>query len=276
MHPSKKSEMGSSSKNSKHTFLPPGALTRQRGQSFRFMDSVRVSTEMRTLINQFKVMQETPRSKSAYDLSELAKKTNLLPPSFDPTKDDVTFSHDEYKVVNNTLKRKSAGGRAQSFTSVSSIRGSAKKRCLDEKSKGRKNATYDLSELAKKNNLVPPSFDPMEDDVTFPHDEYEVVNDTLKRKSGSEIQRTSIEKSKGYNATNFDKKEIAQNKNLQPDFDRVEDDTSFPHEDLEVMQETLRSTPVNDLSELAKKTNLVPLGFEPMEDVPLIPREKLK
>ncbi|MCD7454299.1 hypothetical protein HAX54_024263 [Datura stramonium] len=34
---------------------------------------------------------------------------------------------------------------------------------------------------------------------------------------------------------------------MRHDFDRVEDDTSFPHEDLEVMQETLRSTPDDPL-----------------------------
>ncbi|MCD9639593.1 hypothetical protein HAX54_024228, partial [Datura stramonium] len=63
MDPSNKSKMGSSSENSKHTFLPPGALARVRGQSFISMGSVRVSGKKRTLMNQFKVMQETRRRK---------------------------------------------------------------------------------------------------------------------------------------------------------------------------------------------------------------------
>ncbi|MCD7471901.1 hypothetical protein HAX54_012690 [Datura stramonium] len=228
MNPSKKSEMRSSSKNSKHTFLPPGALARGPEQSFRSMGSVRVNAEKRTLINQFKVMQETQRSKPAYDLSELANKTNLLPPNFDPTKDDVTFPHDEYEVVNNTLKRKSAIGSDVQRTSI-------------EKSKGYSATNSDTNKLAQNKSLIQSNFDRVEDDTSFPHEDLEVMQETLGSTPGSDIQRTSIEKSKGYSATNSDKNELAQNNSLiQSDFDRVEDDTSFPHEDLKVMQETLK------------------------------------
>ncbi|MCD7471900.1 hypothetical protein HAX54_012689 [Datura stramonium] len=74
-----------------------------------------------------------------------------------------------------------ARGRAQSFTSVSSIRGSAEQRTLDGKSKGCKNAVNDLSELAKNTNLVPPDFDPMEDDPLLPRDKVEVMQDMTRR-----------------------------------------------------------------------------------------------
>jgi len=60
----KKSEMGSSSKNLKQSFLPPGALARGRGQSLKSMGSVRVTAEKRTLIDPTNRMLETLRSKS--------------------------------------------------------------------------------------------------------------------------------------------------------------------------------------------------------------------
>lgn len=66
MNPSniKKSEMGSSLKNIKQSYLPPGALARGRGQSFKSMGSVRVTAEKRTLIGQTEITQETLRSNS--------------------------------------------------------------------------------------------------------------------------------------------------------------------------------------------------------------------
>jgi len=66
MNPSifKKSEMGSSSKNFKQSFLPPGALARGRGQSLKSMGSVRVTAEKRNLIDQTDITLETMRSKS--------------------------------------------------------------------------------------------------------------------------------------------------------------------------------------------------------------------
>ncbi|MCD9639067.1 hypothetical protein HAX54_023349, partial [Datura stramonium] len=94
MNPPKKSEMGSSSNNSNHTFLPSSALARGRGQSFRSMGSVRVSAEKRTLINQFKVMQETPRSKLGILFSKAA-----IGFYFDRVKDDTFFPHEDIEVM---------------------------------------------------------------------------------------------------------------------------------------------------------------------------------
>ncbi|MCD9638209.1 hypothetical protein HAX54_022032 [Datura stramonium] len=87
--------------------------------------------------------------------------------------------------------------------------------------------------------------------------QFEVMQETPRSKPGSDVQRTSIGKSKGYSATNSDMNKLAQDKNfMQPDFDRVED--------------------VNDLSELAKKTNLVPPDFDLMEDDPLLPQDEVE
>ncbi|MCD7456888.1 hypothetical protein HAX54_033481, partial [Datura stramonium] len=125
-------------------------------------------------------------------------------------KDDVTFPHDEYEVVNDTPKRKSGSyvqrtstgkskgcsatnsytnelaqktGRGKGLTSLGSVRGSLDNETLIIKSKGLNPTTYYQNAVSKKTNLVPLSFDPMEDFVTFPHEEYEVLNDTLKIKS---------------------------------------------------------------------------------------------
>ncbi|XP_015165503.1 uncharacterized protein [Solanum tuberosum] len=70
MNPSifKKSEMGSSSKNFKQSFLPPGALARGRGQSLKSIGSVRVTAEKRNLIDQTEITLETLRSKSEKEI----------------------------------------------------------------------------------------------------------------------------------------------------------------------------------------------------------------
>jgi len=56
------------------------------------------------------------------------------------------------------------------------------------------------------------------------------------------VQRTSIGESKGYSVVSSDMNVRAHNMTLrQPDFNPVEHVTSFPHDDLEAMQEALRS-----------------------------------
>ncbi|KAG5585130.1 hypothetical protein H5410_045564 [Solanum commersonii] len=62
--------MGSSSKNLKQSFLPPGALARGRGQSLKSMGSVRVTAEKRTLIDPTNRMLETMRSKSEKEIGQ--------------------------------------------------------------------------------------------------------------------------------------------------------------------------------------------------------------
>ena len=58
------------------------------------------------------------------------------------------------------------------------------------------------------------------------------------------VQGTSIGKSKGCSAAYSDRNELASDKNnMQPGLDLIEDETSFPHENLDEMQETARSKP---------------------------------
>ncbi|KAH0650446.1 hypothetical protein KY284_030358 [Solanum tuberosum] len=59
------------------------------------------------------------------------------------------------------------------------------------------------------------------------------------------VQGTSIGKSKGCSAAYSNRNELASDKNnIQPGLDLIEDETSFPHENLDEMQETARSKPV--------------------------------
>ncbi|KAL3353938.1 hypothetical protein AABB24_018554 [Solanum stoloniferum] len=192
--------------------------------------------------------------------------------------------------------------------------------------KGLNSATYDQNVVAQKTNVVPPYFDGIESDTSFPHDNLEVMQDTLRRKYGKANrkiftsvdsgrgstfqQRTSIGKSKGYNAVSSDTNVLAHNKNLrQPDFSQIEHDTSFPHDELEVMQQDLRSKSAREqaqsftsvssmrrcaekrtlngqskdsenaeyeLNELAQNNNCVLSGLDPMEDDPTVPRDEVE
>ncbi|KAH0768479.1 hypothetical protein KY285_004350 [Solanum tuberosum] len=124
----KKSEMGSSSKNLKQSFLPPGVLARGRGQSLKSMGSVRVTAEKRTLIDPTNRMLETLRSKSEkeigqnftsmgfvkgsivvqgtsigkskgcstayFDRNELASDKNHMQPCLDLIEDETSFPHE--------------------------------------------------------------------------------------------------------------------------------------------------------------------------------------
>uniref|UniRef100_M1DE89 Uncharacterized protein n=1 Tax=Solanum tuberosum TaxID=4113 RepID=M1DE89_SOLTU len=118
--------------------------------------------------------------------------------------------------------------------------------------KGLNSVAYDQNVVAQKTNVVPPYFDEMECHTSFPHDNLEVMQDTLRSKFGKankEIftsldsdrgstfqQRTSIRKSKGYSVVSSDTNVLAHNKNLrQPDFSQIEHDTAFPHDELETL-----------------------------------------
>ncbi|KAH0730248.1 hypothetical protein KY289_001436 [Solanum tuberosum] len=404
----KKFEMGSSSKNLKQSFLPPGALARGRGQSLKSMGSVRVTAEKRTLIDPTNRMLETLRSKSeketgqnftsmgyvkgsivvqgiligkskgysaaysdrnelasdknlmqpcldliedetffpqenldemqeaarckpakengqnftsvcsskesnvvqrmpngksknysvpASSKNELEHNKNLMQPGFDPIevdtlisyhdlekripgrtlhlwallkgsivvngtsigkKDETSFPHENLDVMQETARSKTAKEKGQNFTSLSSVRRSVEKRKMIRNNKGLNSVAYDKNVVAQKTNVVPPYFDEMECDTSFPHDNLEVMQDTLRSKFGKankEIftsldsdrgstfqQRTSIRKSKGYSVVSSDTNVLAHNKNLrQSDFSQIEHDTAFPHDELEVMQHDLRS-----------------------------------
>ncbi|KAH0693141.1 hypothetical protein KY285_020238 [Solanum tuberosum] len=323
--------MGSSSKNFKQSFFPPGALTRGRGQSLKSMGSVKVTAEKRNLIDQTDITLETMRSKSkkeighnftsggsvtesivrgrvkkrtmvgnnkclnsaTYTQNVIAQKINVVPPGFDALEDETFFSNDDLEVMQETVTSKQAKenghnitfvcsvkgiahnknlmqpgfdrikvdtffprddlevmGRVNRFTSLSSIRGGIEKRIMIGNNKGLTFATYTQNVVAQKINVVPPGFDALEDETSFPNDDLEVMQETVTRKlenghnitsmcsvKGSNVvQRTSIGKSKNYCVPSSDENKLAHNKNLmQPGLDPIEVDTFFPRDDLEVM-----------------------------------------
>ncbi|KAH0679255.1 hypothetical protein KY284_020340 [Solanum tuberosum] len=230
-------------------------------QTFTSMGSVKGSI----------VVQGTSIGKSkdcsvAYsDRNELASDKNLVQPCLDLIEDETSFPHENLGVMQEIARSKPAKEKGQNFTSVcsskerkrftslSSVRGSVEKRKMIENNKGLNSAAYDQNVVAQKTNVVPPYFDSIECDTSFAHDSHEVMQDTLRSKSGKanrEIftsvdsgrgstfqQRTSIRTSKGYSAVSSDTNVLAHNKKLrQPDFSQIEHDTAFPHDDLEVMQ----------------------------------------
>ncbi|MCD7458342.1 hypothetical protein HAX54_037957 [Datura stramonium] len=145
---------------------------RENGKNFTSSSSVIGSHVQRTPIEKCKGYNAT-----TFDTNDLAQNKNLMQPNFDRVEDDSSFTHENFEVMQEILRRTPARGRVQSFTSMSSIRGSAEKRTLDGKCKGCKNVAYDMSEFPKKTNLVPPGFDPTEYDPPFPRSEVEVVQE---------------------------------------------------------------------------------------------------
>uniref|UniRef100_M1D9K0 Uncharacterized protein n=1 Tax=Solanum tuberosum TaxID=4113 RepID=M1D9K0_SOLTU len=124
--------------------------------------------------------------------------------------------------------------------------------------KGLNSSTYTQNVVAQKINVVCPDFDAIEVETSFPHDDHEVMQGNMRGKPGKEngkyitfvgsargstfVQRTSIGKSKGYSVVSSDMNEPAHNKIIrQPKFNPIGHDASFPHDDLEAMQESLRS-----------------------------------
>ncbi|KAG5610142.1 hypothetical protein H5410_021423 [Solanum commersonii] len=176
--------MGSSSKNLKQSFLPPGALTCGRGQSLKSMGSVRVTAEKRTLIDPTNRMLETLRSKSEKEIG-------------------------------------------LNFTSMGSVKGSIVVQGTSiGKSKGCSVAYSDRNELASGKNLMQPCLDLIEDETSFPHENLDEMQEA----------RMPNGKSKNYSIPAFGKNEPAHNKNImQPGFDPIEVDTLISFHDLEVM-----------------------------------------
>ncbi|KAH0678594.1 hypothetical protein KY284_019679 [Solanum tuberosum] len=319
MNPSKfkKSKMGSSSKNFKQSFLPPSALARGRGQSLKSMGSVKVTAEKRSLIDQTDITLETMRTKSEKEIKhnstsggfvkestvrerveKRTMKINVVPPGFDALEDETLFPNDDLEVMQETVTSKQAKENGQNIIYACSVKGSnVVQRTSIGKSKNYCVPSSDKNELAQNKNLMQPGFDPIEVDsffprddlevmgrgnkftslssvregigkrimiennkveTSFPHDDYEVMQENMRSIPGKEnrknitsvgsargsifVQRTSIGKSKGYSVVSSDMNVPASNKIIrQPNFNPIEHDTSFPHDDLEAMQEALRS-----------------------------------
>ncbi|KAH0773709.1 hypothetical protein KY290_010846 [Solanum tuberosum] len=281
----KKSQMGSSSKNFKQSFIPHGALSRGRGQRLKSMGSVRITAEKRNLIDQTEIMLETLRSKSEkeirnnftfggsikgsmvvqktligkskgcsaayYDRNELASDKNLMQPCLDLIEDETSFPHENLEVMQETPRSKPVG-RGKGFGSLKSVGGSVEKGTVVGNNKGLNSATSNQNVITQKTNVVPPGFDALEDETSFLNDNLEVTQETMRSKPAKEngqnitsmcsikgtnvVQRTFIRKGKNYSVSSPDKNELAHSRNLmQPGFDPIEVDTFFPRDDLEVM-----------------------------------------
>jgi len=107
----------------------------------------------------------------------------------------------------------------------------------------------DKNELAHNKNLMQPGFDPIEVDTFFPRDDLEVMGrgnrfTSLSSVGGGIGKIIMIGNNKGLNSAIYDQNVIPQKTNVVcPDFDAIEVETSFPHDDHEVMQENMRSKP---------------------------------
>ncbi|KAH0754621.1 hypothetical protein KY290_024891 [Solanum tuberosum] len=195
-------------------------LAKENGHNITYVCSVKGSN----------VVQRTSIGKSknycvpSSHKNELAHNKNLMQPGFDPIEVDTFFPCDDLEVI----------GRGNRFTSLSS------------------------NVIPQKTNVVCPDFDAIEVETSFPHDDHEVMQGNMRSKPGKEngknitfvgsargstfVQRTSIGKSKGYSVISSDMNEPAHNKIIrQPKFNLIGDDASFPRDDLEAMQEALRS-----------------------------------
>ncbi|KAH0669524.1 hypothetical protein KY285_025775 [Solanum tuberosum] len=241
--------MGSSSKNFKQSLLPPSALAMGRGQSHKSMGTVKVTAEKRNLIDQTDITLETMRGKS------------------------------EKKIGHNFT----SGGSVKE----SNVRGSVEKRTMVGNNKGFNSATYTQNVVAQKINVVPPSFDPLEDETSFPNDDLEVMQETVTSKPTKENGHniTSVCSVKGSN--------VVQRTSIG------KSDTFFPRDDLEVMGRGNRFTSPSSVrgdigkrimignnkglnsatytqNVVAQKINVVPPGFDALEDETSFPNDDLE
>ncbi|KAH0642089.1 hypothetical protein KY285_032954 [Solanum tuberosum] len=269
--------MGSSSKNSKQSFLPPGALVSGRGQSlksmgsgrrilygeafekksekeighnFTFVGSVKESIVRGSVENRIMVGNNKGLNSATYTQNVVAQKIKVVHPSFDALEDETSFPNDDLEVMQETVKSKPAKENGHNITSVCSVKGSnVVKRTSIGKSKNYCVPSSDESELAHNKNLMQPGFDPIEIDTFFPRDDLEVMGrgnifTSMSSVRGGIGKRIMIGNNKSLNSIKYDQNIIPQKTNVVcPDFDAIEVETSFPHEDHEVMQENMRSKP---------------------------------
>ncbi|KAG5590323.1 hypothetical protein H5410_040837, partial [Solanum commersonii] len=126
-----------------------------------------------------------------------AHNKNLRQPDFNLIEHETSFPRDDIEVMQEGLRNKSGilqpsksyihsspsikGARTKLY--ICGISKKVEKRTLNGKSKDSKNTEYDLNELPQNSNRVPLGLDPMEDDLTLPQDEGEVMQDTRTSKT---------------------------------------------------------------------------------------------
>ncbi|KAG5615127.1 hypothetical protein H5410_014951 [Solanum commersonii] len=283
---------------------------------------VKGSVEKRTMIGNNKGLNA-----ATYNQNVFAQKTNVVPPGFDAPEDETSFHSDDLKVMQETVRSKPVKENGQNMTSLCSIkgsiiRGSVAKRTMVGNNKGLNAATYNQNEVAQKTNVVPPGFDALEDETSFHCDDLKVMQETVRSKPGewqnitsvcsikgsivigSVEKRTMDGNNKGLNVATYNQNVIVQKTNVVPRvFDVLADETSFPSDDLEVIQETENGknitsvcsvkgsnvvqrtcigksknycVPSFDKNEVAHNKNLMQPGFDPIEVDTFFPRDDLE
>nr|XP_009785899.1 PREDICTED: uncharacterized protein LOC104234098 [Nicotiana sylvestris] len=176
--------MVSTSKTFKHAYVPPGALVRGRGKSFRAFGSVRVNAEQRSEISPYEsektkqvranAEQRTLMGKNknyntvTSNQNKLAQKDSLGPPGFDPILEyDASFSNEE--AMQGAQRSKIS---PYEYEKAKKVRVSVEQRTSISKNKNYNAVASNQNKLAQKDSLGPPSFDPiLECDASFPDEE---------------------------------------------------------------------------------------------------------
>ncbi|XP_070011006.1 uncharacterized protein [Nicotiana sylvestris] len=247
MNPSK-SEMGATSKNVHHAYIQPGALARGRGHNFGSLGSITTSIGKRTLIGESKNHNST-----AFEQNKLAHTNNLVPSGFASMEDDAPLDQDSeakqetggaLKNVNLAYIQPTslARGRGQSFRSLGSVKVNVGTKNLFGEIKNYNSGASKQNKLAhNSNNLMPPSFDMMEEDIPFSQEAemmHEVgatsknvrdicsqpsalargrgqnVRSVGSSKGGSVVKRNLVGESKNHNSAVCEQNKLAHNKTI--------------------------------------------------------------
>nr|XP_009770664.1 PREDICTED: uncharacterized protein LOC104221315 isoform X3 [Nicotiana sylvestris] len=144
-----KQETGGALKNVNLAYIQPTSLARGRGQSFRSLGSVKVNVGTKNLFGEIK------------NYNSGASKQNKL--AHNKTIATSKNVRDTYNQPGGLAR-----GRGQNVRFVGSVKGIVGKRNVVRESKNHNSAASEQNKLAhNSNNLMPPSFDPMKDDVSL-------------------------------------------------------------------------------------------------------------
>ncbi|XP_070008900.1 uncharacterized protein [Nicotiana sylvestris] len=180
-----KRKTGGALKNVNLAYIQPASLARGRGQSFRSLGSAKVNVGKKNLFGEIKNYNS-----GASKQNKLAHNSNnLMPPGFDRMEEDIPFTQEAEmmqvgatsKNVRDTCSQPGAlaRGRGQSFRSLGSTKGNVGKKNLFGEIKNYNSGASKQNKLAhNSNNLMPPGFDMMEEDIPFTQ-EAEMMQETI-------------------------------------------------------------------------------------------------
>nr|XP_016454525.1 PREDICTED: uncharacterized protein LOC107778740 isoform X1 [Nicotiana tabacum] len=292
-----KRKTGGALKNVNLAYIQPASLARGRGQSFRSLGSAKVNVGKKNLFGEIKNYNS-----GASKQNKLAHNSNnLMPPGFDRMEEDIPFTQEAEmmqvgatsKNVRDTCSQPGAlaRGRGQSFRSLGSTKGNVGKKNLFGEIKNYNSGASKQNKLAhNSNNLMPPGFDMMEEDIPFTQ-EAEMMQETIATSKnvqdtysqpgalarvrgqnvrsvvsvkGSVGKRNLVRESKNHNSAASEQNKLAHNSNnlMPPSFDPMEDDVSLAQED-EMMQDLCESE--NPKKVRGKNRNKDVAGLKPGE-----------